>query len=76
MLFDEHRENFPFLIRARGAVFKVRGAVTTSFAVGGGRREGALLIVTNSKFICYVGNAQLSVLYLWLFRTVRLLNLS
>ena len=42
------------IFRARGAVFKVRGPVTTSFEVGGGGRVGE----------------NLAVLSLLLFRTV------
>ena len=34
------------------------------------------IIVMNSKCICYIGKANLSVLSLRLFRSVRLLNLS
>ena len=56
-------------LRARGAVVKVQGLVTTSFEVGGGGGEGwtqntkisYLIIVTNSKFISYVGMAALFV---------------
>ena len=50
--------------RTSGAVFKVRGPVNTSFEVEEGWGEGGSL------------GANLAVLSLWLFRTVRLLNLS
>ena len=52
---------FRCIFRAPGAVFKERGPVTTSFEVEAGQGR--------------VG-ANLAVLSLWLFRTVRLLNLS
>ena len=70
----------------------MRGPVITSFELGGPGGGGGgggvvdsysnhikiyfTIIVTNSKCICYVGKANLSVLSLWLFRSVRLLNLS
>ena len=52
------RSEIDLVVRAPGAVFKVRGPVTTSFGLGRG-----------------VG-ANFAVLSLWLFTTVRLLNLS
>ena len=55
------RSEINFVVRARGAVFKVRGPVTTSFGLGRGVGWG---------------RANFAVLSLWLFRTVRLLNLS
>ena len=57
------RSEINFVVRARGAVFKVRGPVTTSFGLGRGVEWGE-------------GGASFAVLSLWLFRTVRLLNLS
>ena len=50
-----------FVSRVRGTVFKVRGPVTTSFEV----------VVVGGG-----GGANLAVLFLWLSRTFRLLNLS
>jgi len=64
--------------RARGAAFKVRGPVTTSFevvvVVVVGRigwtvnipKTNSPIIAMNSKFTCYVGYANLFVLSLWL----------
>ena len=54
------------------------------FLLGRGERGSRLLIYipkfpfqidTSSKYVCYVGKANLSVLFLWLFSTVRLLSL-
>ena len=53
-----------FVSRAPGAVFKVRGPVTTSFEVVMGGEGGGGWV------------ANLAFLSLWLFRTFRLLNLS
>ena len=57
--------------------------MTTPFEVGGNGGGWSLytevyflIIVMNSIFICYLGKANLFALSLWLFRTVRLLNLS
>ena len=58
------RSEINFVVRARGAVFKVRGPVTTSFGLGRGVEWGR------------GGGANFAVLSLCLFRTVRLLNLS
>ena len=58
------RSEINFVVRARGAVFEVRGPVTTSFGLGHGVEwKGG-------------GGANFAVLSLCLFRTVRLLNLS
>ena len=59
------RSEINFVVRARGAVFKVRGPVTTSFGLRRGVEWGG-----------GGGGASFAVLTLWLFRTVRLLNLS
>lgn len=54
-------------LRARGAVVKVHGLVTTSFEVWQGEgwtqntKISYLIIVTNGKFISYVGMAALFV---------------
>ena len=59
------RRNVIYKAKDRGAFFKVWGPVTTSFEVGwkGGGGGGGR-------------GANLAVLSFWLFRTVRLLNLS
>ena len=50
--------NVIYKVKDRGAFFKVRGPVTISFVVGGRREEGGR-------------GANLAILSLWLFRTVR-----